>query len=147
MNHEIDNITILHLIWIAEYGRFRENETEFSRLEFAGGFTQLLIDQVINFFNSEVNIMAQGAAKKSSERKQKTNKKAEINARPKRVWKKRKDPVKAAIVRKVEALAMEKALKEPMKGGIRFIKPTEDKVKAAKVSTKSLIKNPTQKIK
>ena len=92
--------------------------------------------------------MAQGAAKKSSEsRKQKTNKKAEIKQRPTRVWKKRKDPVKSAIVRKVEALAMEKALKEPMKGGLRFIKPTEEKAKAAKVSTKSLIKNPTQKIK
>ena len=91
--------------------------------------------------------MPQGAAKKAAEKRQKTNKKTEIRARPKRVWKKRKDPVKAAIVRKVEAVAMEKALKDPMKGGLRFIKPTEEKAKAAKISTKSLIKNPDQKIK
>jgi hypothetical protein len=91
--------------------------------------------------------MPQGAAKKASDaRKQKMNKKA-VKKQPKRVWVKRRDPVKGAIVRKVEALAMEKALKDPMQGGLRVIKPTEEKAKVAKVSTKSLINDPKQKVK
>jgi hypothetical protein len=92
--------------------------------------------------------MPQGTDKKKpAAAPPKVNKKTEINQRPKRVWKKRRDPVRSAIQRKVEAVAMEKALKDPMHGGLRFIKPTEEKAKAAKISTKSLIKDPTQKIK
>jgi hypothetical protein len=92
--------------------------------------------------------MPQGPAKKAMEsRRVKTNKKTEANQRPKRVWKKRKDPVRAAIMKKIEGVVMDQALKDPMHGGLRFIKPTEEKAQAAKVSTKSLIKNPTQKIK
>jgi hypothetical protein len=93
--------------------------------------------------------MPQGTEKRkvTAPRPAKTNKKTEINQRQKRVWKKHRDPVASAIVRKVEAVVMEKALKDPMHGGLRFIKPTEEKAKAAKVSTKSLIKNPNQKIK
>lgn len=92
--------------------------------------------------------MPQGAAKKASDqRKQKSNKKAMIKSTPQRVWKKRRDPVKGAMQRKVEAVVMEKALKEPLKGGMKYIKPTEEKAKTAKISTKSLIKNPGQKIK
>jgi hypothetical protein len=92
--------------------------------------------------------MPQGPAKKAADaRKDKTNKKTEIKKRPTRVWHKRKDPVSAAITRKIEAVVMDRALKDPMHGGLRFLKPTEEKAKAAKVSTKSLIKDPTQKIK
>ena len=90
--------------------------------------------------------MPQGAGKKLSNPNQNPNKKVQQKA-PKRVWKKRKDPVRAAIVRKVEACAMEKALKDPMKGAMHLVKPTEEKAKRAKVSTKSLIRNPHQKIK
>lgn len=93
--------------------------------------------------------MPQGAAKKSSNvnKKKNLNKKAMINKRPKRSWKKHKDPITAAIHRKVEGVVMEKAMKNPLNGGIRVVKPTEEKVKVASVSTKSLVKNPTQKIK
>jgi hypothetical protein len=66
----------------------------------------------------------QGPAKKVAEaREGKTNKKTEINKRPTRVWRKRKDPVSAAMTRKIEAVAMDRALKYPMHGGLRFLKP------------------------
>ena len=90
--------------------------------------------------------MPQGSGKKLTNQNQKNNKKAQ-NQTPKRVWKKRKDPVRAAIVRKVEACAMAKALIDPMKGAMHLVKPTEEKAKRAKVSTKALIRNPHQKIK
>lgn len=90
--------------------------------------------------------MPQGAAK-SAKKVQKTNKKSDIRSRPKRVWKKRRDPISAAVAKKVEAVVMQKALKDPMHGGMRFLKPTEEKTKAANLSTKSLIKDPNQKIK
>lgn len=90
--------------------------------------------------------MPQGAAK-TAKKIQKTNKKTDIRSRPKRVWKKRRDPISAAVAKKVEAVVMQKALKDPMHGGMRFLKPSEDKTKAAGVSTKSLIKDPNQKIK
>ena len=90
--------------------------------------------------------MPQGAVKVSKTKQQKTNKKA-VKVQPKRVWKKRKDPVKAALARKVDAIVMDKAMKDPLHGGLRFIKPNEENTKAAKVSTKQLIKDPTKKIK
>lgn len=92
--------------------------------------------------------MPQGAAKKTSNINQKKNlnKKARINQRPKK-GKKHKDPITAAIHRKIEGVVMQKAMKNPLNGGIRVVKPTEEKVKVASVSTKSLVKNPTQKIK
>jgi hypothetical protein len=89
--------------------------------------------------------MPQGTNKKKP--KPKTHKKAEINQKPKRVWKKRSDPIKAAIVKEIEGIAMERAPKDPLHGGLRLIKPSEQNVKAAKVSTKSLIRNPNQQIK
>jgi hypothetical protein len=89
--------------------------------------------------------MPQGTDKKAP--KQKTTKKAKTSQKPKRVWKKRKDPIKAALIKKIEGIAMERALKDPLQGGLRLIKPSEQKAKAAKLSTKSLIKNPNQKIK
>ena len=70
---------------------------------------------------------------------QKKNKKA-IKQQPKRVYKKRRDPLKAALAKKAEAVAMDQANKSPLHGGLRFIKPTEESTKAAKVSTKQLIK-------
>lgn len=91
--------------------------------------------------------MPQGVMKQSnSSRKEKKNKKA-IKQQPKRVYKKRRDPLKAALAKKAEAVAMDQANKSPLHGGLRFIKPTEESTKAAKVSTKQLIKNPTMKIK
>lgn len=90
--------------------------------------------------------MPQGVSKQKQQPKQKKNKKA-IAPMPKRVYKKKKDPIKAALAKKVDAIVFEKAMKDPFQGGTRFIKPNEDNTKAAKISTKSLLKNPTQKIK
>ncbi|KAH0792260.1 hypothetical protein GPJ56_003786 [Histomonas meleagridis] len=91
--------------------------------------------------------MTQGAAKKANKAHQKGNKKVEIRQRQKRVWKKRRDPITAAVSKKIEAVVMSKAMKDPLGGGMRFIKPSEEKTKAAGVSTKSLIKDPNQRIK
>jgi molybdenum cofactor biosynthesis enzyme MoaA len=91
--------------------------------------------------------MPQGPTKRTADTgPAKTHKKAEIRQRAKRVWKKHKDAVRAAIAKKVEAVVMDRALKDPLHGGLRFIKPTEEKAKAASIPTKSLIKDPTQKI-
>lgn len=89
--------------------------------------------------------MPQGVMKQSSSRKEKKNKKA-IKQQPKRVYKKRRDPVKAALAKKVEAVAMDQANKSPLHGGLRFIKPNDENTKAAKISTKKLIKDPSMKI-
>lgn len=91
--------------------------------------------------------MPQGATKSNNNRKEKKNKKALKQQQPKRVYKKRKDPTQAALRRKAEASAMDEANKSPLHGGIRFIKPTEENTKMAKVSTKQLLKNPTMKVK
>lgn len=60
-------------------------------------------------------------------------------------YKKHRDPVKAALIKKAEACAMERALKDPMKGNIRTFKPSEEKAKLAQVSTKDVIKQASQK--
>ncbi|KAK8870962.1 hypothetical protein M9Y10_008875 [Tritrichomonas musculus] len=80
-------------------------------------------------------------------KKEKKNKKAVQQQQQKRVWKKRRDPIKAALAKKAEAVAMDQANKSPLHGGIRFIKLTEESAKTAKVSTKQLIKDPNMKIK
>ena len=65
--------------------------------------------------------------------------------RPQKNWKKKRDPVKAALIKKAEACAMEQALRDPMKGGMKTIKPTEEKAKLATVRTKDVIKQAQEK--
>ena len=66
-------------------------------------------------------------------------------ANPKKNWKKKRDPVSAALIKKAEACAMERAMKDPMNGGIRTFKPTEEKAKLAQVRTKDVIKKAAEK--
>ena len=90
--------------------------------------------------------MPQGGIKKSSPmlpNKQKHHK--QEKNRPQKNWKKKRDPVKAAMIKKAEACAMEKAMKDPMNGGIRTFKPTEEKAKLAQVRTKDVLKQAYEK--
>ena len=90
--------------------------------------------------------MPQGGIKKGSPMiptKQK-HQKPEKN-KPQKNWKKKRDPIKAALIKKAEACAMERAMKDPMNGGIRTFKPTEEGAKLAQVRTKDVIKKAAEK--
>ncbi|EAX93034.1 hypothetical protein TVAG_395540 [Trichomonas vaginalis G3] len=67
------------------------------------------------------------------------------NQKQPKKYKKHRDPVKAFLIKKAEACAMERALKDPMKGNIRTFKPTEEKAKLAQVRTKEGIKKAAEK--
>ena len=89
--------------------------------------------------------MPQGAAKKVGPKPQKAERNPQHYDKPSKHWKKRKDPIRAALIKKAEACAMEKALKEPLSGGMRLIKATEEKAKGAQMSTKDHLKKATSK--
>jgi len=85
--------------------------------------------------------MPQGAIKKAGHKSEKIERNPQHYDKPSKHWKKKRDPVRAALIKKVEACAMEKALKAPLKGGMKVVKATEEKAKMAQKSTKEVMKN------
>lgn len=90
--------------------------------------------------------MPQGSNKSvgsSFRTKQKHRKPQKVNSH--KNWKKRKDPVRAVMIKKAESVAIANAMKDPLKGGIRTSKDIDEALKFAKESTKQLIKEAERK--